>query len=81
MPVSFEKNIKPMFRPIDVEHMKVYNMPLDDYAYMSDPSNDHGNARSVEETLKDQSMPPGGPYWNEQQLALYSQWKSDGYQP
>jgi len=81
MPVSFEKDIKPLFRPVDVEHMKRYNVPLDDYAYMSDPSNDHGNARSVEETLVNKSMPPGGPYWDEKQLALYSEWKSGGYLP
>jgi len=81
MPASFEKDIKPLFRPIDVEHMKRYNVPLDDYAYMSDPSNDHGHARSVEETLINKSMPPGGPYWDEKQLALYTEWKSGGYQP
>ena len=39
MPISFEKDIKPMFRPIDIEHMKRYNVPLDDYTYMSDPAN------------------------------------------
>jgi hypothetical protein len=81
MPVSFEKDIKPMFRPIDIEHMKRYKVPLDDYAYMSDSANDHGHANSVEETLKNKSMPPGGPYWDEKQLDLYSKWKSDGYQP
>jgi hypothetical protein len=48
---------------------------------MSDASNDHGNARAVEDTLKNQSMPPGGPYWSAQQLDLFKQWKSDGYRP
>ncbi|MGA8503763.1 MAG: hypothetical protein WB683_19595 [Candidatus Sulfotelmatobacter sp.] len=81
MPVSFEKDIKPLFRPIDIEHMNKHNILLDNYTYMSDASNDHGNARAVEETLKNQSMPPGGPYWSAQQLDLYKQWKSDGYRP
>jgi hypothetical protein len=81
MPVSFAQDIRPAFRQIDVEHMRKYNVLLDDYAYMSDPSNDHANAQAVEETLANQSMPPGGPYWSAQQLTLYKQWKSDGYQP
>ena len=27
------------------------------------------------------SMPPGGPYWPADQLALFAQWQKDGYQP
>jgi hypothetical protein len=27
------------------------------------------------------SMPPGGPYWTADQLALFGQWQKDGYQP
>jgi hypothetical protein len=80
MPVSFARDIVPMFRPIDVEHMNKHTILLDDYTYMSDPSNDHGNARAVEETLVNQSMPPGGPYWSNEQLTLYKRWRSDGYQ-
>lgn len=81
MAVSFAQDIRPMFRPIDVEQMKAYDVLLDDYAYMSDPSHDHHNAQAVEDTLVDQSMPPGGPYWSDQQLSLFKQWRSDGYQP
>jgi hypothetical protein len=81
MPVSFAKDIGPMFTQIDIEHMKKYNVVLDDYTYMSDPSGDHSNAQNVEDSLTQQSMPPGGPYWSEQQLATYRQWRSDGYQP
>jgi hypothetical protein len=81
MAVSFEKDIKPLFRQIDIDHMGKHNIFLDKYTYMADPSNDHGNAQSVEETLVDQSMPPGGPYWSMEQLLLYKQWRSDGYLP
>jgi hypothetical protein len=81
MPVSFEQDILPLFRPIDIEHMNKYKVLLDNYAYMSDPSSDHGNAQAVEDTLAGQSMPPGGPYWSNEQLALYRQWRSDGYLP
>jgi hypothetical protein len=81
MPVSFAKDIKPLFRQIDIDHMNKHKILLDNYTYMSDASNDHGNPQAVEETLINQSMPPGGPYWNAQQLDLFKQWKSDGYRP
>jgi hypothetical protein len=81
MPVSFEKDIRPLFRQIDVEHMNKHRVLLDNYAYMSDPSKDHGNAQAVEGTLVNQSMPPGGPYWSDEQLKLYRQWRTDGYLP
>jgi hypothetical protein len=41
MQVSFARDILPMFRPIDVEHMSKHNIVLDDYTYMSDPSREH----------------------------------------
>jgi hypothetical protein len=81
MPVSFERDIQPLFRQIDIEHMNKHNVLLDNYTYMSDPSNDHSNAQAVEDSLIQQSMPPGGPYWNAQQLDLYKRWRSDGYRP
>jgi hypothetical protein len=52
-----------MFRPIDVEHMSKHNILLDDYTYMSDLSSNYGNAQDVEDSLVQQTMPPGGPYW------------------
>ncbi len=84
--VSFATDIKPLFRPIDVAHMKGHGVKLDDYAYMSDPSNDHENAERVQLSLSPQdgeppSMPPGGPYWTADQLALFARWRADGYQP
>ena len=80
--VSFAANIKPLFRAIDISHMKSFGVLLDDYAYMSNPD----NANSVLATLTPQggeepSMPPGGPYWTQDQLALFAQWQKDGYQP
>jgi hypothetical protein len=47
MPVSFENDIKPLLRPVDIEHMKRYTVLLDDYAYMSEGAGDHSNARAV----------------------------------
>ena len=80
--VSFAADIAPLFRPVDIAHMKVHGVDLDDYKYMSDPS----NAQAVEKTVAPQgnqppSMPPDGPYWTQDQLTLFAKWRADGYQP
>ena len=80
--VSFSADIKPLFRSVDVAHMKRFGVELDSYTYMSNPD----NANKVLATLSPHdgeppTMPPGGPYWTADQLALFAQWQSDGYQP
>jgi len=57
MPVSFKNDIKPLFRSIDVDHMKQYGVVLDDYAYMSDGAGDHAHARAVLNTYHPFSTP------------------------
>jgi hypothetical protein len=37
--VSFARDIKPLFRPVDISHMKAHGLKLDDYTFMSDPDN------------------------------------------
>jgi hypothetical protein len=91
MAVSFATNILPMFRPIDIQHMKRHKVKLDDYAYMSDATGDdtyadHAHARNVLDNLSPHApnppaMPPGGPYWSPAQLTLYDQWMTDGFLP
>ena len=80
--VSFAADIQPLFRAIDISHMKSYGVSLDDYSYMSNPD----NANSVLATVSGQngeppSMPPGGPYWTAAQIALFVQWQEEGYHP
>lgn len=80
--VSFATDIKPLFRDIDISHMKRFHVELDDYAYMSNPE----NANRVLATLSPHdgeppTMPPGGPYWTTGQLTLFAEWQNDGYQP
>ena len=80
--VSFSADIKPLFRAIDISHMKPFAVVLDNHAYMSNPD----NANNVLATLSPHdgeppSMPPGGPYWTAAQLALFVQWQNDGCQP
>ena len=81
MPVSFSKDIRPMFREVDIDHMKVHGVLLDDYRYMSDAANNYRNAQAVQASLAGQTMPPGGPFWTEEQLALFDKWRNEGYQP
>jgi hypothetical protein len=80
--VSFAADIRPLFRAIDISHMKPHGVELDDYAYMSNPD----NANTVLAALsphdgKPPIMPPVGPYWTADRLALFAQWQKDGYQP
>ncbi|KAF5406820.1 MAG: hypothetical protein Udaeo2_30880 [Candidatus Udaeobacter sp.] len=59
--VSFARDIRPLFRAIDISHMKRYKINLDDYTFMSNP--DHAN--KVLGTLSPHDghrpMPPAGP--------------------
>ena len=80
--VSFERDIRPLFRAVDISHMKSHGIKLHDYTFMSDPD----NANKVLGTLSPHdgdppSMPPGGPYWTAEQLALFAQWQKEGYRP
>ena len=80
--VSFERDIRPLFRAVDISHMARHEIKLDDYTFMSDPY----NADKVLDALSPHegdapSMPPGGPYWTPDQLALFAQWQNEGYQP
>lgn len=80
--VSFATDIKPLFRAVDISHMKRFGVELDSHAYMSNPE----NAKRVLATLsphngKPPTMPPGGPFWASAQLALFKQWQDDGYAP
>ena len=80
--VSFSADIKPLFREVDISHMKRFRVELDSYTYMSNPD----NANKVLAALSPNdgeppTMPPGGPYWTADQLALFTQWQNEGYQP
>jgi hypothetical protein len=37
--VSFARDIRPLFRTVDISHMKAHGIKLDDYTFMSDPDN------------------------------------------
>jgi hypothetical protein len=78
--ISFAQDIRPLFRPVDVQHMAPMGVMLDDSVYMSDPQ----NAQVAYEYLNGErqpQMPPGGPYWTQEQLQLFSEWMAGGRQP
>jgi hypothetical protein len=42
MAISFKTDIVPLFTSVDIEHMSRLDVPLDEYAYMSQPDNAAG---------------------------------------
>ena len=79
--VSFSADIKPLFRDIDISHMKRFRVELDSYTYMSNPDNANKVLATLSPDGMPPTMPPGGPYWTADQLALFAQWQDGGYQP
>lgn len=78
--VSFSRDILPLFRPTDIEHMRTFGVFLHKYKWMSQPV----NARNVYRHLNGEAqprMPLGGPFWSDEQLDLLKRWIDGGYQP
>lgn len=78
--LSFARDIRPLFRDMDVQHMKPMGVLLDNFEYMSNSE----NARSVYDFLTGKSqpqMPPGGPFWEDESLKLYARWMDAGRKP
>ena len=78
--VSFARDIRPLFRPEDIQHMNPMGILLDDFKYMSDS----GNAQRVYDSLTGETqpqMPVNGPYWSKDKLDLFENWMKGGCQP
>ena len=78
--VSFAGDIRPMFRQVDVDHMRGMGVPLDDYSYMSQRDKAELVLSYLDGSQQPQ-MPPGGPFWTQEQLDLFSQWMEGGCRP
>lgn len=67
----FELHIRPMFRDIDIDHMRQHGLDLSDYNTVK------GKARNILEWLKSSSPMPtrstGGP-WPPEWIALFERW-------
>jgi hypothetical protein len=80
MATSFKTDIVRLFTSVDIEHMSRLEVPLDDYAYMSQPD----NAAGVYDQVSKGTMPPsasGEQPWSEDKLQLFKQWMDGGYAP
>jgi hypothetical protein len=76
---SFERDILPLFRPVDIEHMAAHGVQLDDYAYMSEPE----NAERVYQSIQAKRMPPpeDGATWPQDQVRRLREWIDAGRRP
>lgn len=89
MASSFASDVSKLFGTRDVTCMSGIGVRLADYTYMSDPSGDstfadHANARHVLARLTGDEkprMPKGGPFWSDEQIAIYQRWISEGFLP
>ena len=70
--VSFETDIKPLFRELDRDSMRSH-FDLWDHDDVSE------NAEAILERLRDGSMPCDGE-WPEERVALFAQWIEGGKQ-
>jgi hypothetical protein len=73
---SFQRDIRPLFRQVDVEHMRPMGVLLDDYDFMSQ----RDNAEKVRDQItgkRQPQMPPDGT-WPQEQIDLLSRWVADG---
>lgn len=85
MIASFQKNILPKFRAVDINCMRGKGIQLSNSEWMRDPSGDssyadHANARRVFAALSSGDMPPDGA-WPQNWLDAYQSWIDSGFQP
>jgi len=73
MPVSYDKDIKPLFTQTDHDHM---DFMFDLWSYKDVKS----NADDIYDAISAGRMPPNAP-WPPDKTALFKQWMTDGYQP
>jgi len=75
---GFDTDIRPLFRPIDIEHMAPFGVHLDQYSYMSDPS----HAERVYGSIAAKKMPPeSDATWPDEHVRLLRAWIDAGLQP
>ena len=78
-PTSYALHIKPLFRPLDIEHMDGFGVDLGTFDGVK------ANADAILARVKNKNapMPPqadGGP-WPDEWVALFTRWIAEGHQP
>jgi hypothetical protein len=77
MAVSFAQDIRRLFTDMDIAHMKVAGVLLDDFEYMHDPA----HAQRVLDAVSSGAMPPqssGEPPWPPASVQLFRDWIAAG---
>ena len=75
MPLSFAKDIRPLFRDKpDIIAMKKYGLDLSSYAEVK------AQAAAIYGTLQDASMPCDGA-WPSERIAIFKTWMDEGMAP
>jgi hypothetical protein len=77
---SFVRDILPLFRVTDIQHMNTFGVHLGDHSWMSKPSHARNVLNHLTGTMPPR-MPLGGPYWTDDQLKSFREWMSAGYPP
>src|SRR5262249_36667883 len=72
-PLSFSRDIEPLFRDQDVACMTPRHIPLRNASWMCTPA----NAARVYSRLFDKTMPKDGP-WPPERIALFKSWMDQG---
>jgi hypothetical protein len=73
-PLSFARDIRPLFRDFDIEEMKYHSLDLSKYEVVRTQTAD------IYERLADKSMPSDGE-WPAETLAKFKQWMDEGMAP
>lgn len=76
--LSFEKDIRPMFTDMDVEHMKPLGFDL------SSRDDVEAGAEAIQMTTSEGTMPPrnsGEPRWTPEMCERFQQWRDQGCPP
>jgi hypothetical protein len=84
-PLSFAADIRPKFRPRDVNCMARRHINLSNTTWMCDATgnddyHDHANARRVFAALTQGAMPPDDA-WSQAWLSSYKSWMETGFLP
>lgn len=75
MSVSFAKDIRPLFRDLDIEEMK-FNRNFD----LSNFEDVKANYVDIAMQVEAKTMPCDEP-WSDERIALFAKWIEDGMQP
>ena len=77
---SFARDIRPLFRPKDIEHMRGHRLDLAD---LEDVKAERGGpfSRALQSTTAGRMPPPPDQHWTATQTQLLQQWINDGFPP